>query len=136
MLLLVLFINFNVDSPIRYTVINTWDTWMLKLVKILIYLHLPGNKLSLRIAPQPTIYYFSVSYNNFSIVTDEKKMRLLELKECLIIIRAKTSLNRNSTLRPFSLFDRSSNKISEFYLFLKVTWVKKSILCLKIMFYV
>ena len=106
---------------------------MLKLVKILVYHHLPENKLSLRIAPQPIIYYFSVSYNNFSIVTDEKKNDFTRIER--VPDNNKTSSNRNSTLRPLSLFDRSSNKIPKFSLFLKVTSAKK-LFCLKIIFHV
>ena len=42
-------------SPIM---MNVWDTWMLELVNILLYHHLPENKLNLRTAKQPIIYCF------------------------------------------------------------------------------
>ena len=39
--------------------VNVWDTWMLELLNILVYHHLSENKLSLRLAWQPIIYYFA-----------------------------------------------------------------------------
>ena len=49
----------------------------------------------------------SASYGNFSILTHENKMFLLELKESLLIMRDKPSLNRNITSAPLYLFDRA-----------------------------
>ena len=43
--------NFSVDSAMSPIMVNVWDTWMFELVNILVYQHLPENKLSLRIAP-------------------------------------------------------------------------------------
>ena len=45
------------------------------------------------------------SYNNFSVLTRENKKFLLELKESLLIMRGKLSLNRNITSPPVHLFD-------------------------------
>ena len=53
----------------------------------------------------------SASYDNFSILTCENKTFLLELKESLLIIRDKESMNINITSAPLYLFDRPSNKI-------------------------
>ena len=44
------------------------DTWMLELVNILVYHHLPENKLSLRTAPQPIIYYFATIQHRMTIL--------------------------------------------------------------------
>ena len=73
----------------------------------------------------------SASYNNFSILTLEKKYFLLELEEHLLMMRVKTSLNRNSTSAPLLLFDRPRNKILECYLFSKVTSAKKLFFVIK-----
>ena len=48
----------------------------------------------------------SASYDDFSILTRENKKFLLELKESLLIMRDKPSLNRNITLAPLYLFGR------------------------------
>ena len=50
-LLLVSFINFSVGSAMSPIMVNAWDTWMLELINIFVYHHLPKNKLSLRTAP-------------------------------------------------------------------------------------
>ena len=47
------------------------------------------------------------SYDNFSIITREKKKFLLELKETLLIMREQPSLNRNIASAPLYLFGRS-----------------------------
>ena len=49
----------------------------------------------------------SASYDGFSILTCENKKVLLELKESLLIMRDKPSLNRNITLAPLYLFYRA-----------------------------
>ena len=49
----------------------------------------------------------SASYDDFSILKRENKKFLLELKESLLIMRDKPSLNRNITLEPLYLFDRA-----------------------------
>ena len=49
----------------------------------------------------------SASYDNFSMLTHEKKNILLKLKESLLIMRNELSLNRNITLTPLYLFDRA-----------------------------
>ena len=48
----------------------------------------------------------SASYDNFSILTCENKKFLLELKESMLILRDKPSLNRKITSEPLYLFDR------------------------------
>ena len=47
-----------------------------------------------------------VSYDDFSVLTREKKSFLLELKESLLIMRDKASLKRNITSASLDLFDR------------------------------
>ena len=49
----------------------------------------------------------SASYGDFDILTRENKKFLLELKESLLIMRDKPSLNRNITSAPLYLFDRA-----------------------------
>ena len=47
----------------------------------------------------------SASYDDFRILTRENKKFLLELKESLLIMRDKPSLNRNITSASLYLFD-------------------------------
>ena len=49
----------------------------------------------------------SASYDDFSIATRANKKFLLELKESLLIIRDKPSLNRNITSAPLYLFHKT-----------------------------
>ena len=49
----------------------------------------------------------SASYDDFNIQNCENKMFLLELKESLLIMRDKPSLNRNITSAPLYLFDKA-----------------------------
>ena len=49
----------------------------------------------------------SASYDDFSIATRENKKFLLELKESLLIMRDKPSLNRKITSAPLFLFDKA-----------------------------
>ena len=49
----------------------------------------------------------SASYDDFSVLTRENKKFLLELKERLLIMRDKPSLNRNITSAPMYLFNRA-----------------------------
>ena len=49
----------------------------------------------------------SASYNDFSILTRENEKFLLELKENLLIIRDKPSLNMKITSAPLYLFDKA-----------------------------
>ena len=49
----------------------------------------------------------SASYDNFSILTRDNSKFLLELKERLLILRDKPSLNRNITSAPLYLFDKA-----------------------------
>ena len=47
----------------------------------------------------------SASYDDFGILMRENKTFLLELKESMLIMRDKRSLNRNITSAPLHLFD-------------------------------
>ena len=51
---------------------------------------------------------FLPSFDNFSVLTCENKKYLLEIKESLLIMRDKTSLNRNINSAPLYLFDQVS----------------------------
>ena len=48
----------------------------------------------------------SSSFEDFSVLTNENKVILLELKESLLIMRDKPSLNRNIRSAPLYLFDK------------------------------
>ena len=48
----------------------------------------------------------SPSFENFSVQTEENKRFLLELKESVLIMRDKPSLNRNIKSAPLYLFDK------------------------------
>ena len=60
------------------------------------------------------IYYHLLRCNflpcldNFSVLAHENKKYLLEIKESLLIMRNKTSLNRNINSAPLYLFDKVS----------------------------
>ena len=62
----------------------------------------------------------STSYDKFSILTRENKKFLLELKESLLIMRDKPSLNRNITSAPLYYSTRPSNKIFARILFILI----------------
>ena len=51
---------------------------------------------------------FLPSFNNFSVLAHENKKYLLEIKESLLIIRDKRSLNRNINSASLYLFDKVS----------------------------
>ena len=51
---------------------------------------------------------FLPSFDNFSVLAYENKKYLLEIKESLLIMRDKTSLNRNINSAPLYLFDKVS----------------------------
>ena len=92
-------------SPIM---VKVRDTWMLELVNILIYHHLPENKpRNSFVADHLLICNHSASYDDFSIVARENKKFLLEFKESLLLMRDKPSLNRNITSAPLYLFDKA-----------------------------
>ena len=60
----------------------------------------------------------SASYEDFSILTRENKKFLLELKESLLLMRDKPSLNRNITSAPLCLWQGLvTRSLVEFYLF-------------------
>ena len=48
------------------------------------------------------------SFDNFSILVHENKTFLLEIKESLLLMRDKPSLNRNISSAPLYLFDKVS----------------------------
>ena len=48
------------------------------------------------------------SFNNFSILTNENKKYLLEIKESLLVMRDKPSLNRKTNSASLYLFDKVS----------------------------
>ena len=57
----------------------------------------------------------STSHGDISILEHDNQKLLLELKESLLIIRKKTSLNRNITLAPLYLYlTEASKKFLEF----------------------
>ena len=58
----------------------------------------------------------SASYDDFSILTSENEKFLLELKESLLIMRDRPSLNRNITSAPLYLFDKVNRSLLEFHL--------------------
>ena len=51
---------------------------------------------------------FLPSFDNFSVLAHENKKYLLEIKESLLIMRDKPSLNRNINSAPLHLFDKVS----------------------------
>ena len=51
---------------------------------------------------------FLPSFDNFSVLAYESKKYLLEIKESLLIMRDKPSLNRNINSAPLYLFDKVS----------------------------
>ena len=51
---------------------------------------------------------FLPSFDNFSVLVHENKKYLLEIKESLLIMRGKPSLNRNINSAPLYLFDKVS----------------------------
>ena len=51
---------------------------------------------------------FLPSFDNFSILAHENKKYLLEIKEILLIMRDKPSLNRKINYLPLHLFDKFS----------------------------
>ena len=76
----------------------------------ILYLRLPKKNVKSEnssVADHSLFCNHSAFYDNFSIQTRENKIFLVELKERLLIIRDKTSLNRNITSETLYLFDRS-----------------------------
>ena len=109
-LLLVLFINFSVDSAVNPIMVNVLDTRIQELVNILAYHHLqkkekvkPKNS---SVANHLLFCNHSASYDDFSILKCENKKFLLEFKKSPLIMRDKPSLISNITSAPLYLFDR------------------------------
>ena len=63
-----------------------------------------GKPKNSSVADHLLICNHSASYDNFSVLTRVIKMFLLELKESLLTMRAKPSLNRSITSAPLYLF--------------------------------
>ena len=79
-------------------------------MNILVYHHItkkPVKPKNNAIADHLLFCNHSASYDDFSILTRENRTFLLELKESLLIMREKPSLNRNITLAPLHLFSRA-----------------------------
>ena len=51
---------------------------------------------------------FLLSFDNFSVLAHKNKTYLLEIKESLLIMKHKPSLNRNINSAPLYLFDKES----------------------------
>ena len=82
----------------------------------------PLTKKQVKSKNSSTAYYLlfcnqSTSYGDFSILTRESKIFLLELKEYLLVMRGQPSLNGNITSARFYLLDRY---LLEFHLLLIV----------------
>ena len=87
----------------------------------ILYHHLPKKQVKPKnsfVADHLLFCNHSTSYDDFSIPTRENEKILLELKERLLIVRDKPSLNRNITSKTLHLFDKASNKI-----FLRILFV-------------
>ena len=66
--------------------------WMIELVNILAYHHLPKSKLTLRkssIADNLLFFNHSASYDRFNILTRENTKFLLELKESRLTFQSR-----------------------------------------------
>ena len=58
---------------------------------------------------------FLPSFDNFSVLACENKRYLLEIKESLLIMRDKPSINRNINSAPLYLFDKVLASFSLFH---------------------
>ena len=58
---------------------------------------------------------FLPSFNNFRVLAHENKKYLLEIKETLLIMRDKPSLNRNINSAPLYLFDKVSEQVLVYF---------------------
>ena len=83
---------------------------MLELMNILVFLPLARKQVKSKnssVVDNLLLWNHSASCDDFHILTRENKKFLLELKESLLIMRDKPSLNRNITSGPFYLFDKA-----------------------------
>ena len=83
---------------------------MLELVNILVISPLTRKQVKPKnssIVDHLLLCNHSASYDDFSILTRDNSKFLLELKESLLILRDKPSLNRNITSAPLYLFDKT-----------------------------
>ena len=58
---------------------------------------------------------FLPSFDNFFVLAHKKKKYLLEIKESLLIMRDKPSLNRNISSAPLYLFDKVSLQVLVYF---------------------
>ena len=74
--------------------------------------HLIGEKVKLTNNSAVCIHLLHCSYlsyfDNFSTLAHENKKLLLEIKESLLVMREKPSLNRNISFTPLFLLDKIS----------------------------
>ena len=83
---------------------------MLELVNILVYQNLPKKQVkpkSSSAADNLLLCNHSTSYDDSSILMCKNKKVLLKLKESLLTMRDKPSLNRSITSAPLYLFSRT-----------------------------
>ena len=111
-LLLVLFINVSVDSAMSPLMMRTECITHLN-VRIGEHIGIsPLTRKQVKPKNSPVADHLlfcnhSASYGDFSILTRENKKFLLALKESLLIMRDKPSLNRNITSTPLYLIDKA-----------------------------
>ena len=72
----------------------------------------PLNKMKVKpnysdVSDHLLLFNHSPSLESFSVLTKESRKFVLELKESLLTMRDKPSLNKNIRSAPFYLFDRS-----------------------------
>ena len=83
---------------------------MLELVNILVYQNLPKKQVrpkSSSVADNSLFCKHLTSYDDFSVLMCKNKKVLLKLKESLLTMRDKPSLNRSITSAPLYLFSRT-----------------------------
>ena len=62
-------------------------------------------------------------FDNFSILAHENRKHLLEIKESLLIMRDKASLNRNIKSAPLYLFDKVSEQVLDYFTLAYLIWL-------------
>ena len=65
--------------------------------------------------------HFLRSFDNFSVLAHESKKYLLEIKESLLIMRDKPSLNRNINSALLYLIDKVSSQVSVYFTLVYLT---------------
>ena len=66
-------------------------------------------------------FYILLSFGNFSILAHENKKYLLEIKENLLMMKDKSSLNRNIISVLFYLFDKVSQRVLAYFTLVYLT---------------